>query len=236
MKSATIGCAFLLSSLQHHAQVSKRKGMAMKQDSYRFYAGIYDRLYEPAEKRLRKIGLELFPPCENLAILDVGCGTGTQLALYQRAGCKLTGIDLSTSMLAVAKQKLGESAELRQEDATQMSFDSGTFDLVSVVLVLHEMPAELRPGVLQECRRVLKASGRILLIDYHIGPHPFPMGWVWKLMVTLMEMSAGREHYANYRDFISRQGLETLVSGGNFTVDRRFIVKSGVGAVYLLKS
>src|SRR5271157_454918 len=113
--------------------------IAMTQDAYRFYAEIYDKAYEPAEKKLRKIGLEVFPPQENLSILDVGCGTGTQLALYKKSGCKLTGIDQSPAMLAAAHQKLGEAAELRLEDATHMTFASQTFDLVTVVLVLHEM-------------------------------------------------------------------------------------------------
>ena len=207
----------------------------MTQDAYRFYAEIYDKAYEPAEKKLRKIGLEVFPPQENLSILDVGCGTGTQLALYKKSGCKLTGIDQSPAMLAAAHQKLGEAAELRLEDATHMTFDSQTFDLVTVVLVLHEMPPDLRPAVLQESLRVTKADGRVLLIDYHFGPYPFPRGWLWKLVVTLGEISVGRKHYNNYRDFIAHQGLQALVAGQHFTMERCIIVKSGVAAVYLLQ-
>jgi len=207
----------------------------MAQDAYRFYAGIYDKAYEPAEKKLRKIGLEVFPPQENLSILDVGCGTGTQLALYKKAGCKLTGIDQSPAMLAAAHQKLGEAAELRLEDATHMTFDSQTFDLVTVVLVLHEMPPNLRPAVLQESLRVTKADGRVLLIDYHFGPYPFPRGWLWKLVVTLGEISVGRKHYNNYRDFIAHQGLERLVTGQHLAVRQCVIVESGVAAIYLLQ-
>ena len=51
-----------------------------------------------------------------------------------------------------------------------------------------------------------------MLMDHHFGPHPFPTGWVWKFLVTLMEISAGREHFANYREFISRQGLKSLIA------------------------
>lgn len=207
----------------------------MNQDSYRFHAHIYDRLYEPAAKRLRKVGLKIFPPQENLTILDVGCGTGTQLALYQKAGCQLFGIDLSPAMLTIARQRLGETANLVLEDASKMTFASGTFDLVTMVLALHEMPTRLRSAVLQECKRVVKADGRIMLMDYHFGPHPFPRGWVWKLLVTLMEISAGLEHYANYRDFIARQGLKTLVVEQHFTQERQIIFDSGVAAIYLLK-
>jgi ubiquinone/menaquinone biosynthesis C-methylase UbiE len=208
----------------------------MKQDAYRIHASLYDLLYEPAAKILRDIGLTIFPPRENIAILDVGCGTGTQLALYQRPGCRLVGIDNSPAMLAVAERKLGAAAELHLGDATQMPFGAATFDLVTVVFVLHEMYPELRPAVLQECRRVVKPDGRIMLIDYHPGPYPFVMGQVWRLVITLMEMSAGREHYGNYRKFIAASGLEALVAGQQLCVQKRYVSDHGVTAIYLVSA
>jgi ubiquinone/menaquinone biosynthesis C-methylase UbiE len=71
------------------------------QDAHKSHAANYDKLCEPTAAKLREIGLRLFPPRDNLSILDVGCGTGTQLALYRRAGCSLHGIDTSEAMLAV---------------------------------------------------------------------------------------------------------------------------------------
>ncbi len=207
----------------------------MKKDPYGFHARFYDRLYEPAAQRLRTIGLTLYPPRDNLSVLDVGCGTGMQLALYQRPGCSLTGIDLSPAMLAVARRKLGSAAELHVGDASQMPFSEALFDLVTIVLVLHEMPPMLRSAVLQECRRVVKPGGRIMLMDYHFGPYPPPRGWLWKMVVTAMELSAGRRHFANYCDFIARRGLEGLISRQQLIVDKKFIAESGVAAVYVVK-
>lgn len=207
----------------------------MDRDRYRFHAKIYDRFFEPAAARLRATGLSMFPPRDNLSILDVGCGTGTQLALYQKPGCRLFGIDLSPAMLAVAQQELGESATLRLEDASKLTFDGGTFDFVTAILILHEMPAGLRSSVLSECARVVKPDGRIMLIDYHFGPYPFPMGWVWKVFVTFAEISMGREHYTNYRDFLGRRGLEALIAKQSLAIDKQFVTESGVAAIYLLK-
>ena len=206
----------------------------MKNDPYRIWAKSYDLLIEPAEKRsVRRIGLQVFPPRDNLSILDIGCGTGSQLALYRRTGCKLYGVDRSPAMLAVACRKLGETAELHLEDASHMSFPSQMFDLVSALLVLHEMPAPLRPAVLAECKRVAKADGRIMIIDYHLGPYPFPMGYTWRLMRRLIEISAGRRHYANYCDFRMRGGLEPLIDGAHLSVDKR--VAHGIVIAYLLQ-
>jgi ubiquinone/menaquinone biosynthesis C-methylase UbiE len=184
---------------------------------------------------LRRIGLQVFAPRENISILDIGCGTGTQLALYQRPGCRLFGVDTSEAMLAAARCKLGESAELRQEDAASLRFPDRMFDLVTMVLVLHEMPAGLRPAVLSECGRVVKADGRVLIIDFNFGPYPFPMGYIWRLVRRFFEVISGRDHYANYLDFKKRGGLEPLISEAHFRVDKKVTSEHKVAAVYLLQ-
>ena len=94
----------------------------MQQDPYHTLAKMYDRLCEPSANLLRKIGLQVFPPRENISILDIGCGTGTQLTLYRSPGCRLFGVDTSEAMLTAARRKLGEGAELRREDASSLRF------------------------------------------------------------------------------------------------------------------
>ena len=207
----------------------------MKKDPYRIIANIYDRLYEPSASILRRIGLQVFPPRENISILDIGCGTGTQLALYHKPGCKLFGVDSSPAMLEKARQKLGGIAELRLEDASHLTFPDRMFDLVTMVLVLHEMPALLRPAILSECKRVVKAAGRVLLIDFSFGPYPFPMGYVWRVLRRFFEITSGREHYAHYRDFKALGGLEPLIAEAHFSVDKQVLSEHKVAVVYLLK-
>lgn len=139
-------------------------------------------------------------------------------------------------MLAVARLKLGAAADLHLADASHMPFPEALFDLVTIVLVLHEIPHLLRTAVLQECSRVMKPGGRIMLMDYHFGPYPLPRGWLWKMVVTAMELSAGRRHFANYRDFIARRGLEGLISRQQLIVESKWIAESGVAAVYVVKT
>ena len=206
----------------------------MKRDAYGLHAGFYDRLYEPAAKILRDVGLTLFPPRDDIAILDVGCGTGSQLALYARPGCRLVGVDTSPAMLAVAKRKLGAAGELYLGDATRMPLAAASFDLVTVVFVLHEMDAGLRPAVLAECRRVLKPGGRIVLMDYHPGPYRKVLGRIWHLVITLMEISAGRKHFNNYRQFMATGGLAALVATAGLDVEQRYVSEHGVTAIEVL--
>ncbi len=205
----------------------------MAQDAYRTWARWYDAFVEPAEEIVRRMGLALCPPREDIALLDVGCGTGTQLALYRRPGCRLVGIDTSPAMLSQARRTLGASAELDRADATRLPFGPATFDLVTVVFVLHEMPPAIRPAVLAECRRVLKPEGRIMVMDYFPGRSPSVVGWLWRLVITLMEMSAGKAHYRNYRDFLARGGLDPLLEGARLSLDQRYVSEHRLTAVYL---
>ena len=208
----------------------------MKRDPYRNLAGRYDLFAEPLESRARKIGLELFPPRDNLSILDIGCGTGTQLALYNKTGCKLYGVDTSPAMLARAQLKLGETAELHLEDASHLHFSSQTFDLVSAFVVIHEMAPSFRPAVLAECKRVTKPDGRIMIVDFHFGPYPLLMGHISRLVRRWVEFNGGRRHYANYCDFKRRGGLKPLIDGARLSVDKQRVVHPhGTLIVYLLR-
>ncbi len=119
-------------------------------------------------------------------------------------------------------------------DATHMSFADGTFDLVTVVLTLHEMPTPVRTDVMRECRRVTKPDGHMMLIDYHYGPYPFLRGWLWKILVTFSEISAGRRHFVNYRDFLKRRGLQSICEEQGVAAKRKYVVDSGVAAIYVL--
>jgi len=207
----------------------------MKKDPYRHIVRIYDLVAEPPASILRRIGLRVYPPRENMYILDAGCGTGTQLKLLSRFGCKLYGVDASPVMLDAARRKLGDIAELSLQDISHMNFPDRMFDLVTLVLVLHEVPALLRPAIMTECKRVLKADGCILLIDYHFGPYSFLPGYLLRILRRLVEMGVGREHYKNYRDYQKRGGLAPLLAETKLSIDKRIVALGGVAAVYLLR-
>jgi len=149
-------------------------------DPYRRTARFYDALVEPPNVILRRIGLEMCPPREGMKVLEVGCGTGINLRLYENAGCDVFGVDLSPAMLEMARQKLGERADLRLADAAEMPYADDSFDLVTAFLTLHEMPAATRTAVMAEMVRVVNRDGRLLLIDYRSGPIRFPKGWLFK--------------------------------------------------------
>lgn len=207
----------------------------MSKDPYRRVAGIYDRIFEPMNRGLRVLGFRMFLPPRGGAVLDVGCGTGIHLEMYQRYSCNLYGIDTSPSMLELARDRLGESAELRQADAINMPYETTFFDLVLCMLVLHEMDDEARTGVLSEMKRVIKTDGRVLLIDFHAGKPRSCKGWFSKLVIVFSEVAAGRRHFRNYRHFMSIGGLPTLIDKSRFEIEKTRIVGDDTLALYLLR-
>ncbi len=208
----------------------------MSNDPYRLTSGIYDRLFEPMNRGLRVLGFRMFIPPRGGSILDVGCGTGVHLEMYQKYRCSLFGIDTSPSMLEISQARLGEGAQLRQADAAQMPYDSKSFDLVLSMLVLHEMDDDVRTNVLIEMKRVVKSDGRILVIDFHAGkPDPF-RGWLSKLVILISELSAGRRHFRNYRHFMSIGGLPTLIKRSQLEIEKTKIVGDNTMALYLLRN
>ena len=206
----------------------------MNKDPYRLIARMYDPLIEPLMRAMRKIGMRMLPPESGMWVLEVGCGTGTFLNLYSRAGCRAIGIDLSPAMVKAAGSKLSDKVVVNTGDASQMPYKDDVFDAVIMSMTLHEMPRTIRPAVLKECSRVLKNSGRILIIEYHPGPYRFPAGITSKILSYGIEFAAGRKHFRNYRNFMAGGGLSGLIADSRLKIDMQKIVGGGNLGLYVL--
>lgn len=95
-----------------------------------------------------------------LRLLDVGCGTGNQLAKLGEIGFEVAGIDGSPAMLSHAKN-LNPGADIRQADVESIPFPDGTFDYALCIEVLRYLqdPAPC----IREIGRVLKPGGICLI-------------------------------------------------------------------------
>ncbi len=112
----------------------------MPSDPYQRLSKAYDTFTEPFNTGLRHLGLKMAPPKPGMRILEVGCGTGTNLQIYGQAGCEVFGIDLSPAMLRVASRKLGQRARLNRGDATCLPYPDGVFDLVIAIITAPSSP------------------------------------------------------------------------------------------------
>ena len=204
-------------------------------DAYQLTARWYDKIFEPINKGLRLLGLRMFRPKKGMSILDVGCGTGSYLEFFKKFQCSLFGIESSPAMLAIAKERLGGGADLYHGSAADMPYPDQSFDLIVSMLVLHEIDHLIRLTVIDEIKRVLKPSGKILLIDFNPGPIQSFEGWKTKAIILLSEIAAGRKHFRNYRYFMSINGLHNLIESAALVIEKQKIVGGGPLTLILLR-
>jgi SAM-dependent methyltransferase len=82
-------------------------------------------------------------PVEGRAVLDVGTGTGRAALALAHRGARVTGIDASAEMLAVAKRRAheaGVNVTFLTGDAHGLAFDDRSFDAVICLRVLMHTP------------------------------------------------------------------------------------------------
>jgi len=90
------------------------------------------------------------PDRQDIRILDAGCGTGvgTEYLVHLNPLAKVTGIDISTGTLQVARERCSRSKADRVEFKQLSLYDvgqlSGEFDLINCVGVLHHLEDPLR--------------------------------------------------------------------------------------------
>lgn len=102
--------------------------------------------------------------------LEIAIGTGRNLGLYP-PDIELTGIDLSSSMLEIARRRaddLGRAADLRVGDAQALEFPGESFDTVVVTLALCSVPDDRR--AVAEVSRVLRPGGQFVLLEHVRSP------------------------------------------------------------------
>jgi ubiquinone/menaquinone biosynthesis C-methylase UbiE len=102
-------------------------------------------------------------------LLDLACGTGAFLREVKRNYPRLavSGLDLSAPYLEVARRRLAawSRVELVEGAAEAIPAADASFDIVTALYLLHELPGHIRRAVAGEIRRVLKPGGTLILVD-----------------------------------------------------------------------
>lgn len=104
-------------------------------------------------------------------LLEYGCGPGSNSALWANGGAKVTGIDISTSAIELARADesvTGLDIDFREMDAEYLQFEDQTFDLVVGTCILHHLDLN---RAYSELRRVLKPTGHAIFIE-PLGHNP----------------------------------------------------------------
>jgi len=123
------------------------------------FATMYELLHDP---QFYQDWLKLLQSyvTEKKAILDLGCGNGMLLSLLQAQGHEVSGVDVSADMLTLAKEKLGPTAELYENDMVEFFTKKARYDIIistcdslnylasikDIEQVFRQVHAMLKPG------------------------------------------------------------------------------------------
>ena len=167
----------------------------------------YDRQISFFERILFQGGREWACSQAEGDVLEIAAGTARNLPHYPE-GVRLTGIELSPEMLAIAQRRaeeLGHDADLRLGDAQELDFAEQTFDTVLCTLGLCTIPDPRR--AVAEAHRVLRPGGKLLLLE-HVRSPSRPVRAVEKLLDPLAVRFAADHLTRDPLDYLEAEGFE----------------------------
>lgn len=107
-------------------------------------------------------------PLNGKRVLDIGCGRGDWMLTFVQWGAdprQLAGIDLIPERVAEAQRRLA-ACDIRQGDASQLPWDSASFDLVTQLTVFSSvLDPDMRAAMAGEVLRVLRPGGSLVWYD-----------------------------------------------------------------------
>jgi phosphatidylethanolamine/phosphatidyl-N-methylethanolamine N-methyltransferase len=172
-------------------------------------AKVYDLFFGPTlhPGRLRAIQRMDIQPAER--VLEVGVGTGINLALYPRH-CSITAIDFSSSMLEKARERAARK-ELRglrllQMDAADLKFADHSFDIVYAPYLISVVPDPVK--VACEMRRVCRSGGRIVFLNHFLSPNPILSRG--ERLISPFTIHIGFKADLDLPAFLAQAGLEPI--------------------------
>lgn len=136
-------------------------------------------------------------------VLDVGCGAGVPVArTLVDAGFKVTGVDVSSSMLELASVHAPEASFINM-DMRRLGFDAGCFDGICAFYSLFHVPKEEHLQILTGFHGLLRGGGILLF-------------------------NSGRSAWEGIEDF---HGAEMFWSHPDRAVTRQMVIDAGFSVI-----
>jgi ubiquinone/menaquinone biosynthesis C-methylase UbiE len=176
-------------------------------------SALYDRFMRPTEEAcLVDWRAELLAGLAG-EVVEIGAGTGANLAHYPRTVDRLVLTEPDRHMLARLEQRVrreGRAAEVRQVESGTLPFPDASFDAVVSTLVLCSV-ADV-DATLREVQRVLRPAGKLVFLE-HVAAEDRPSRLVWQRRVEpVWKRIAGNCH-------LTRRTGEAIRAAG-FEVER----------------
>jgi phosphatidylethanolamine/phosphatidyl-N-methylethanolamine N-methyltransferase len=136
-------------------------------------ASVYDVIFGPTLHAGRVQAIQRMGIKHGDQVLEVGVGTGINAGLYPR-DCLVTGIDLSSSMLEKARERVSRkdirNVRLLEMDAADIKFADGSFDIVYAPYLVSVVPDPV--AVAREMSRVCRSGGKVVILNHFRSANP----------------------------------------------------------------
>ena len=145
-------------------------------------------------------------PLDGKTALDVGCGAGLLAEPLARLGARVTGIDASPQVIAVAREHAaGQSLNIDYRAADMMQLE-GQFDLITCMEVIEHVAEPAR--FLNALAKRLAPGGLLILST------PNATGWSKLMMITLGEgLGQIPRGTHDFGKFIAPDKMKLLLTG-----------------------
>lgn len=176
---------------------------------------------------------------EPARILDLATGSG-DLAVELQRRCPralVLGADFSLPMMREAQARRFE--QLVAADGTNLPFQDGAFDVVTVAFGLRNMASW--PGALAEMRRVLRPGGRLFVLDFSLprlpGLRQAYLFYLKRVMPRIAGWITGRREAYEYlcssvERFPSGPEMESLIRSCGYAEVRTTVLSLGIASLY----
>jgi ubiquinone/menaquinone biosynthesis C-methylase UbiE len=198
-------------------------------DNYDFTANLYYLLGYP-EWAFRRQAVTALNLKRGATVVEIGCGTGLNFALYQKAigpEGRIIGVDLTDAMLGQARKRVGDkgwkNVDLVHSDALLYKFPAGVDGIISTFAF--SLIPETRP-IIEEAARALAAGGRMVLLDFQVPDR-------WPSWLVSLGMAAIRP-FAVTDEWLERRPWEGIKSVMNQCFADVSVAEMYLGVTYLI--
>jgi ABC-2 type transport system ATP-binding protein len=161
-------------------------------------------------------------------VLELGCGTGYFTESIAKNATHVFATDLSGELLEKARERLGDNDKItfQKENCYSTSFESKKFDTVFMANLIHviEDPSK----VLQECFRVLKDDGLLIITSF--TNHDMKPWEIIKLGLRFMKVWGKPPRYTHR---FSPDSLGSLMASKGFSIEESKILGIKTKSLFL---
>lgn len=133
-------------------------------------------LWELEREILLDVVARRLPDARAASLLDFACGTGRILSLLETRVGEAVGVDVSESMLAVAKEQLGRARLLCCDLTREPALEGRRFDLITAFRFFPNAEPALRDEAMARLRGLL-APGGVLVYNNHLRCGSASLRW-----------------------------------------------------------